>query len=88
MKIARLKEIIREEVKKALKEKNGTEVADPETETEKKEKTNPNTKPKTPFIKDPSQLPQAPPKATALKAQKEAVTAKDFVDKYNKLKGK
>jgi len=32
MKIARLKEIIREEVKKALKEKNGTEV-DPDTET-------------------------------------------------------
>ena len=83
MKIARLKEIIREEVKKALKEKNDTEVADPDTETEKKEKTNPNTKPKTPYINDPSQIPQ-----TAPKAQKEAVTAKDFVDKYNKLKGK
>ena len=61
MKIARLKEIIREEVKKALKEKNGTEVADPDTDTKEKEKTNPNTKPKTPFIKDPSQIPQTAP---------------------------
>ena len=85
MKIARLKEIIREEVKKALKEKNGTEVADPETETEKKEKekTNPNTKPKTPYV-DPNTVPKTKPKAQ----QKEAVTAKHFVDKYNKLKGK
>ena len=84
MKIARLKEIIREEVKKALKEKNDTEVADPETETEKKEKTNPSTKPKTPYIDDPSQIPQRERKAQ----QKDAVTAKDFVNKYNKLKGK
>ena len=36
MKIARLKEIIREEVKKALKEKNGTEVVDPDTDTKTK----------------------------------------------------
>jgi len=79
MKIARLKEIIREEVKKALKEKNGTEVAPSKPGTKEKEKE----KPKTPYV-DPNTVPKTKPKAQ----QKEAVTAKHFVDKYNKLKGK
>ena len=79
MKIARLKEIIREEVKKALKEKNGTEVAPSKPGTKEKEKE----KPKTPYV-DPNTVPKTKPKAQ----QKEAITAKHFVDKYNKLKGK
>ena len=80
MKIARLKEIIREEVKKALKEKNGTEVAPSKPGTKEKEKE----KPKTQYV-DPNTVPKTRPTKAQ---QKEAVTAKDFVNKYNKLKGK
>lgn len=62
MKIARLKEIIREEVKKALKEKNGTEVVDPDTETKPVEPVEPGTKDNDEFdiIKKPL---EEPPKA-------------------------
>ena len=61
MKIARLKEIIREEVKKALKEKNGTEVVDPDTDTKTKP-VKPVTEPGTDdgefdIIKKPSEEP-------------------------------
>lgn len=63
MKIARLKEIIREEVKKALKEKNGTEVVNPDTDTDTKTKpVEPVTEPGTDdgefdIIKKPSEEP-------------------------------
>jgi hypothetical protein len=81
MKITRLKEIIREEVKKALKEKNDTEVAPVKPDTKEKEK--PGTeKPKTPYV-NPNTVPKRNPKA-----KNESITAKDFVNKYNKLKGK
>lgn len=64
MKIERLKEIIREEVKKALKEKNGTEVVDPDTDTK--------TKPVKPGTKDDDEFDiekplEEPPKAKSKK---------------------
>ena len=79
MKIERLKEIIREEVKKALKEKNGTKEAPVKPGTKEKPGTE---KPKTPYV-DPNTVPKTKPKA-----KNESITAKDFVNKYNKLKGK
>jgi len=85
MKIARLKEIIREEVKKALRKENSTETAPVKPGTKEKEK---ETKPGKPqFIpdKDKKTLPSTRP---AKAQQKEGITAKDFVNKYNKLKGK
>ena len=83
MKIQRLKEIIREEVKKALRKENSTETeeTETETETEKKEKKKQN-----PYV-DPNVVPKDRPEK-AKTQQKEGITAKDFVNKYNKLKRK
>ena len=91
MKIQKLKEIIREEVKKALRKENSTETAP----AKEKEKTETGTEEpgtvqpgKPQFIpdKDRKNLPSTNPKAKT--QQKKGITAKDFVNKYNKLKGK
>ena len=79
MKIQKLKEIIREEVKKALRKENSTETAPVKPGTKEKEKE------KKPYV-DPNVVTKREKKAKT--QQQEGITAKDFVNKYNKLKGK
>ena len=90
MKIQKLKEIIREEVKKALRKENSTKTApvkpgtaQPSKPEEEKQRT---TNPKYIPDKDRKNLPSTNPKSE--EQQQEGITAKDFVNKYNKLKRK
>ena len=89
MKIQKLKEIIREEVKKALRKENGTKTAPVKPGTAPVKPGTAPVKPgtkKSPYV-DPNVVPKERPEK-AKTQQKEEITAKDFVNKYNKLKRK